>query len=98
MQMKIEMFFLSLTLKTARKLGKLAKFFLVVREPRKNVRKLPKRRSSEILKFSQENGKLVWWSANRNKICQVVRKSEKVENHCSRWTLERPANVNERRP
>ena len=59
MQMKIEMFFLSLTLKTARKLGKLAKFFLVVREPRKNVGKLPKRRSSEIQKFSQENVEIV---------------------------------------
>jgi len=24
--------------------------------------------------------KFVWWSANRDKICQVVRMSEKVEN------------------
>jgi len=36
LQMEIGMFLLSLTLKNARKLGKLAKFFLVVREPRKN--------------------------------------------------------------
>jgi len=36
------MLFLSLALKNARKLGKLAKFFLVVREPRKNSEIFPK--------------------------------------------------------
>ena len=39
----------------ARKLGKLAKFFMVVRESRKNLGKMTKKRSSEIQKFSQEN-------------------------------------------
>ena len=36
LQMEIGIFFLSLTLKNARKFGKLAKFVLVVGEPRKN--------------------------------------------------------------
>jgi len=31
--------------------------------------------------------KFVWWSANRDKICQVVRKSEKVENRCSKASM-----------
>jgi len=30
----------------------------------------------------QENVEMFWWSANRNKICQVVRESERFEN---RW-------------
>jgi len=28
--------------------------------------------------------KFFWWSANVEKICQVVRESEKAENRCSR--------------
>ena len=32
--------------------------------------------------LSQENVEIFWWPANRDKICQVVRESEKVEN---RW-------------
>src|SRR6218665_2337524 len=82
--MEIEMIFLSLTLKNGRKFGKLAKFFLVVREPRKNLGKMTKKRSSEIQKFSKENIEIFWWSANRDKICQVVRESEKVENRWNR--------------
>ena len=39
---------------------------------------------SEIQKFSRENVEIFWWSANRDKICKVVRESEKVENRCSR--------------
>src|SRR6218665_1321519 len=42
------------------------------------------KRSSEFQKFSQENAEMFWWSSNRGKICQVVRESEKVENHCTR--------------
>jgi len=38
LQMEIGMFFLSLTLKNARKLGKLVKFFLVVGESKKHLR------------------------------------------------------------
>jgi len=37
-----------LTLKNARKLGKLAKFFLVVREPRINLEKMTLKMSLEI--------------------------------------------------
>jgi len=43
LQMGIGMIFLSLTLKNARKLGKLAKFFLVVRKPRTNLGKMTKK-------------------------------------------------------
>jgi len=39
LQMEIGMFFLSLTLNNARKLGKLAKFILVVRKPREDLGK-----------------------------------------------------------
>src|SRR6218665_4016406 len=104
LQMEIGMFFLSLALKNARKLGKLAKFFLVVHEPRKNSEIFPRKcrnsfwwsanrekfrendfkRSSEIQKFS--NVEIFVWSANRDKICQVVRDSEKVENRWSNWS------------
>ena len=42
-------FFQFLTLKYARKLGELAKFFLVVREPRKHLGK------KGLQKFSREN-------------------------------------------
>src|SRR6218665_1568645 len=38
---------------------------------------------SEIQKFSRENVEIFWWSANRDKICKVVRESEKVENRCT---------------
>jgi len=51
LQMEIGMFFLSLLLKNAKKLGKLAKFFLVVCEPRQNLGKRTKR-VSDIQKFS----------------------------------------------
>src|SRR6218665_1720959 len=42
------------------------------------------KRSPEIQKFSQENVDIFWWSANRDKICKVVRESEKVENRWAR--------------
>ena len=73
--------FLSLTLKNARKLRKLAKFSLEVREPRKSLGKMTKNVvwKSKIFPRKWIN---FWWSANREKICQVVRESEKVEN---RW-------------
>src|SRR6218665_1066075 len=45
------------------------------------------KRSSEIQKFSRENVDIFWWSANRDKICKVVRESEKVENRCRRLRL-----------
>jgi len=45
------------------------------------------KRSSEIQKFSRENVDIFWWSANRDKICKVVRESEKVENRWPRLTL-----------
>jgi len=38
---------------------------------------MTRKRSSE---FSRENVEIFWWSTNRDKICQVVRESEKVEN------------------
>jgi len=57
---EIGMFFLSLTLKNAGKLGKLAKFFLVVREPRNNLRKMTLKMSSAIQKFSRGNVKISW--------------------------------------
>jgi len=44
-----------MTLKNARKLGKLAKFFLVVLVPRQILGKITKKRLSEIQKFSEEN-------------------------------------------
>jgi len=69
---KLECFFRSLTLRNARKLGKLAKFFLVVRESIKNLEKMTLKRSSEIQKFSQcrifggprTETKFVKWSAS----------------------------------
>jgi len=82
LQMEIGIFFLSLTLKNASLLGKLAKFSLVVREPRYFFRENYFKRSSEIQKFSRENVEIFWWSTNRDKICQVVRESEKVEKRC----------------
>src|SRR6218665_803370 len=80
--MEIGIFFLSLTLKNARKLGKLVKFFLVDDDPKKHLRENDFKRSSEIQKFSRENVDFFWWSANQVKICQVVRESEKVETRC----------------
>ena len=61
----------------------MAKFLLVVREPRKNLGKMTKKvvRNSEI---SREDVEIFWWSTNRGKIFQVVRESEKVENRCAR--------------
>jgi len=44
-----------MTLKNARKLGKLAKFFWVVLVPRQILGKMTKKRLSEIQKFSEEN-------------------------------------------
>src|SRR6218665_373733 len=74
-----------MTLKNGRKLGKLAKFFLVVREQRK-IRENDFKRSSEIQKFFQANVNFCWWSANRDKICEMVRESEKIENRwCNRY-------------
>ena len=60
LQMKIGMFFVSLTLKNAMKFGKWAKFFLIVREPRKNLGKMTLKRSSEIQKFPRQNVKICW--------------------------------------
>ena len=40
------------------------------------------KKSSEI--FRRKCCKFVWWSANRDTICQVVRESEKVENRWNR--------------
>ena len=80
LQMAIGMFlFLFLTLKNARKFGKLAKFFLMVREPTKSLGKMTLTRSSEIQKFSQENVEfslvvreprqnLSKWSATRKRL------------------------------
>ena len=73
LQMEIERFFLSLTLKNAKTLGKWAKFFLVVLEPKIFLGKMTKKRSSEIQKCPYENVKEFF----------VVRESENVEN---RWT------------
>ena len=67
LQMEIGMLFMYMTLKNGRKLGKLAKFFLVVREPRKN-RENDFKRSSEIQKFSRENVEIFGLSANRDNI------------------------------
>src|SRR6218665_898561 len=80
---KLYCFFLCLPLKRQGNCGKLAKFLLVVREPRKNLGKMTKRvvRNSEI---SREDVEIFWWSTNRGKIFQVVRESEKVENRCAR--------------
>jgi len=117
LQIKWACFFQSLTLKNARKLGKLAKFILVVREPRKNLGNMTKKvvRNSEIFSrkltkfllmvcdsrkylgkmtkkmvrnseiFQRKCRNLFWWSAARDKICQVVRESEEVENRWFMW-------------
>src|SRR6218665_2194133 len=76
LQMEIGMFFSVLDPEKFKEIGD-----ILFGGPRtqKNLRKMTKKRSSEIQKFSQENVKNVWWSANRDKICQVVRESEKVE-------------------
>jgi len=73
------MLFLLLTLKNARKLGNLAKLFLVVAN-QENLGKMNKRKSSTIQKFSKENVEMFEWSAKRDESCQVVRESEKDEN------------------
>jgi len=46
----------------AKKLGKLAKFFLVFREARKHLGKMIKKGRQ---KFSRENVEIFWWSPNR---------------------------------
>jgi len=51
LQMEIGMFFMSLTLKNARKLGKFSKFFLVVREPRNFLRKMTKKGRQKFRNF-----------------------------------------------
>src|SRR6218665_2718806 len=87
---KIDTFLSVLDPKNARKLGKLAKFCFGGPRTEKILRKKTKIRSSEIQKFSKENVDMFWWSANRDKICQVDRESEKVENRCYRrsWDLQ----------
>jgi len=54
------MFFSILDLEKCKELGKLAKFFLVLREPTKYLGKMTFKRSSEIQKFSQENVEIFW--------------------------------------
>jgi len=57
--MEIGMFFLSLILKNAKKLGKLAKFFLVVCEPRQNLGKMTKK----VIRYSEffpKNVEILW--------------------------------------
>src|SRR6218665_401458 len=79
LQMEIGVFFLSLTMKNERKLGKLAKFILVVRKARKNLRKMTKKevvRNSEIFPRKcrhffgdpQTEKKFVKWSASRKRL------------------------------
>ena len=74
LQMEIGMFFSVFDPETARKL---AKFFLVVRERRKKLVKMTNFQKEGRQKFFPRKCR------NRDKICQVVRESEKVEN---RWT------------
>ena len=78
LQMEIGMFFMPLTLKNARKLGKLATFFMVVREPRKILRKWFKKvvRNSEVFPRKCRNflggprtkTKFVKWAASRKRL------------------------------
>src|SRR6218665_612485 len=78
LQMEIGILCLSLTQKNARKLGKLAKFFLVLRETRKNLEKMTKKvvRNSEIFPRKCRNccggprseTKFVKWSASRKRL------------------------------
>src|SRR6218665_3344829 len=82
--MEIGMFFPSLTLKNARKLGKLANFFGLLCEPRKGLGKMTKNCNQKFRNFPDKVWKFSWWSTNLDKTCQVVREPEKVENRCYR--------------
>src|SRR6218665_343350 len=76
--MEIGMLFLSLTLKNARKLGKLTKFFLVVRESRKNSAKMTNKCRQIFRYFPEKMWKFfggprtyttfVKWSASRKRL------------------------------
>src|SRR6218665_3860862 len=82
LQMEIGMFFLSLTLKNARKLRKLAKFSLGVREPRKNLGKMTKKGRQKFINFPKKmytffggprtEKKFVKWSASRKRLRTAV--------------------------
>src|SRR6218665_360440 len=82
LQMEIGMFFLSLTLKNARKLRKLAKFSLEVREPRKNLGKMTKKGRQKFINFPKKmytffggprtEKKFVKWSASRKRLRTAV--------------------------
>ena len=80
LQMGIGMFFSVLDPGKCKEIGEIGEILFVVREPRRNFGENDLKRSSEIQKFSRENVDIFWWSANRDKICQVVRESEKFEN------------------
>src|SRR6218665_125998 len=78
LQMEIGMFFLSLTLQNAKKLGKLAKFFLLVCEPRQNLGKMTKKgrqifryfhnKRRNFLGGPRTETKFVKWSASRKRL------------------------------
>jgi len=44
--------------------------------------KMTKKGRQKFRNFPEKNVEIFWWFANRDKICQVVRESEKVENRC----------------
>src|SRR6218665_1815056 len=100
------MFFLSLTLRNARKLGKFGKFFwwsggrfpqnlgcergrpmhpspnILHPSPNVTEKKFKGKMTKKVVRNS-ENVDIFGGPANRDKICQVVRDSEKVENRCT---------------
>jgi len=84
---KIDTFLSVLDPKKCKEIGKIGEFCFGGPRTEKILRKMTKIRSSEIQKFSKENVDMFWWSANRDKICQVVRESEKVENRCPRKVI-----------
>src|SRR6218665_1098285 len=79
---KLEIFFVLYHGK-CKEIGKIGEILSGGPRPQKTVGKLTNNRLSEFRNFPRENVEIFWWSAKRDKICQGVRESEKVENRCS---------------
>src|SRR6218665_3050009 len=86
LQMEIGMIFQSLTLKKMQGNWENLRHFFGGSRTGKHLRKMTKKGRQKFRNFPKKCRNF-WWSANRVKICQVVRESEKVENRCVRLTL-----------
>src|SRR6218665_1456347 len=60
--------------------------------------KMTKKGRQKFRNFPEKNVEIFWWSANRDKICQVVRESEKVENRCFSSSQHSQSNITNCKP